>query len=201
MNLKIENKQLDNIATWMKPVKETNLPSILKGVFFMDGNPLPDDCITMYNLEWDAENHTLFLPVFGQLQWTFHNTIPGRLLLIASWLSQFTYKIQFEDETLKKAQIIPFSFGIPIPTWIVNATMCLDENSPNGDIWQRKNIWLGAIPGFGDYTLRRIVDENGNYTSAFNDMLAKVENECLVIARNSVEDTFNLEYESAGRVR
>ncbi|MEO1431339.1 MAG: hypothetical protein AAFV71_20205, partial [Cyanobacteria bacterium J06633_8] len=101
MTIQIENKQLDNIATWMKSVEETNLPNILKGVFFMDGNPLPDDCITMYNLEWDAENNTLFLPVFGQLQWTFHNSIPGRLLLIGAWLSQFTYKIQFEDETLQ----------------------------------------------------------------------------------------------------
>ncbi|MBE9216225.1 hypothetical protein IQ247_26790 [Plectonema cf. radiosum LEGE 06105] len=184
MNIKIEKKQLDNIATWMKPVKETNLPSILKGVFFMDGNPLPDDCITMYNLEWDAQNNTLFLPVFGQLQWTFHNSIQGRLLLISSWLSQFTYKIQFEDDTLKKSQIIPLSFGIPIPRWIVDATMCQDENSHNGDTWKRKNLWFGAIPRFADYTLRRIVDENGNYTTAFKDMLAKVENECLVIARN-----------------
>lgn len=198
MTLKIEKKQLDNIATWMKPVKETDLPSILKGVFFMDGNPLPDDCITMYNLEWDAQNNTVSLPVFGQIQWTFHNSIQGWLLLILSWLSQFTYKIQFEDETLKKSQIIPLSFGVPIPKWIINPTMCQDENSPNGDTWQRKNIWFGGITGFADYTLRRIVDENGNYTPAFDDMLAKVENECLVIARNSIEDNVNVEYESAG---
>ncbi|AFY58435.1 hypothetical protein Riv7116_6079 [Rivularia sp. PCC 7116] len=197
MNLKIENKQLDNIATWMKPFKETNLPSVLKGVFFMDGNPLPDDCITMYNLEWDAENNTLSLPVFGQIQWTFHNSILGRLLLIGAWLSQFTYKIQFEDETLQKSQIIPLSLGIPIPKWIINATMCQDESSQNGDIWQRKNIWFGIIPLIGDYTLRRIVDENGNYTSAFNDMLAKVENECLVVGRNSTEENVAVEYESA----
>ncbi|MBV6627837.1 MAG: hypothetical protein KI793_33765 [Rivularia sp. (in: Bacteria)] len=200
MNLQIENKQLDNIATWMQPVKETNLPNILKGVFFMDGNPLPDDCITMYNLEWDAENNTLFLPVFGQLQWTFHNSISGKLLLIAAWLSQLTYKIQFEDETLKKAQIIAYSFGIPIPKWIVNPTMCQDESSDNGNIWQRKNIWLNTITGFGDYTLRKVVDENGNYTSAFNDMLAKVENECLVVARNSIEENLGGEYESVGKL-
>lgn len=199
MTIQIENKQLDNIATWMKSVEETNLPNILKGVFFMDGNPLPDDCITMYNLEWDAENNTLFLPVFGQLQWTFHNSIPGRLLLIGAWLSQFTYKIQFEDETLQKSQIIPLALGIPIPKWIINATMCQDESSQNGDTWQRKNIWFNTITGFGDYTLRRIVDVNGNYTSAFNDMLAKVENECLVVGRNVTEDNVAVEYESAGR--
>lgn len=186
MTIKIEEKQLDNIATWMKPVKETDLPSILKGVFFMDGNPLPDDCITMYNLEWDAQNNTLFLPVFGQVQWTFHNSILGRLLLIFAWLFQFTYKIKFEDETLQKSQIIPLSFGIQIPKWIINPTMCQVENSDNGDTWERKNLWLGVIPQIGNYTLRRIVDKDGNYTSDFDDMLSKVQNECLVIARSSV---------------
>ena len=204
MTLKIEKKQLNNIAIWMNQVKETDLPSILKGVFFMDGNPLPDDCITMYNLEWDAQNNTVSLPVFGQLQWTFHNSIPGWLLLILAWLSRFTYKIKFEDETLKKSQIIPLAFGIPIPKWIINATMCQDENSQNGDTWKRKNIWFGVIPKIGDYTLRRIVDENGNYTPAFDDMLAKVDNECLVIARKSMEDNLNVELESlaslSGRV-
>ena len=200
MNLNIENKQLENIATWMKPVKETNLPTILKGVFFMDGNPLPDDCITMYNLEWDAENNTLLLPVFGQLQWTFHNSISGKLLLIFCWLSQFTYKIKFENATLQKAQVIPLSFGIPIPKWIINATMSQDENSANGDIWQRKNIWLGVIPRIADYTLRRIVDKNGNYTSAFNDMLAKVENECLVVSGNSNQENVGIDYESTSKL-
>jgi hypothetical protein len=116
----IEKKRLDNIATWMTSVKRTNLPSVLKGVFFMDGNPLPDTCITMYNLEWDSQNLTLFLPVFGTLQWTFHDSIAGLILLRAAQLAQFTYKIQFEDDTLQKADIVPLALGLPIPNWIVD---------------------------------------------------------------------------------
>ncbi|OUL24995.1 hypothetical protein BV372_28295 [Nostoc sp. T09] len=181
----IENKQLDNIATWMLAIAQTNLPTPLKGVFFMDGNPLPDDCITMYNLEWDAQNLSLVLPVFAPVQWTFHNSIMGLLLLVGAQLARFTYKIQFEDETLRRAKILPFAFGLPIPKWIADFTMNQDENSQNGEIWQRKNVWLGIIPGLGDYTLRKIVDEDGRYTPAFNDMLAKVKNECLVIVKNS----------------
>jgi hypothetical protein len=180
----IEKKQLDNIATWMTKVQPSNLPAVLRGVFFMDGNPLPDDCITMYNLEWDSENLTLFIPLFAPLQWTFHNSILGWILLRAVQISQFTYEIQFEDETLQKASIIPFGFGLRVPKWIVNPTMCQDENSRDGDVWKRKNIWLGGIPRVGEYILRRVVDENGNYTPAFEDMLSKVENECLVIARD-----------------
>lgn len=180
----IEKKQLDNIATWMTSIKETDLPTILKGVFFMDGNPLPDDCITFYNLEWDTQNQSLVIPVFAPVQWTFHSSILGWVLLRAAELSQFTYKIQFEDETLQRSQIIPFTFGLPIPRWIVDPTMCQDENSKNGDTWKRKNVWFGGIPRIGEYTFRKVVDEEGRYTPAFNDMLTKVQNECLVIARN-----------------
>lgn len=177
----IEKKQFDDIATWMIPTQETKLPSVLKGVFFMDGNPAPDDCITMYNLEWDEQNYTLSLPVYAPLQWTFEDSILGNILLRLVQLSKLTYKIQFADASLQKAQVIPYVFGIEIPLWLINATMQQDENSPNGDTWQRKNIWLSIIPRFADYTLRRIVDEQGNYTPAFQDMLTKVQKECLVI--------------------
>ncbi|RUT09699.1 hypothetical protein DSM106972_001940 [Dulcicalothrix desertica PCC 7102] len=177
----IETRQLANIATWMVPVKSTDLPTVLKGVFFMDGNPLPDHCITMYNLEWDKENLVLFLPVFAPLQWTFHKSIPGWLLLIGAQISRFSYKIQFEDKTLQRAQVTPLSFGITIPKWLVNATMYQDTNSNNGDTWQRKNLWFGGTVRIGEYTLRRVVDENGCYTNAFQDMLTKVKSECLVI--------------------
>jgi hypothetical protein len=181
----IEKKQLDNIATWMISFKSTGLPSILKGVFFMDGNPLPDTCITFYNQEWDAEKLTVSIPVAAPLQWTFHDSIPGLLLLLGAKLSRFTYKVQFEDETLQNAQVIPLSFGIPIPKWIVNATLSQVENSSNGDTWNRKNIWFGGIPRIGEYILRRVVDEEGNYTPAFEDMLTRVPHQCLVVARTS----------------
>jgi hypothetical protein len=181
----IEKKQLNNIATWMISIKQTNLPSVLKGVFFMDGNPLPDTCITMYNLEWDTQNRTLVLPVFGPLQWTFHNSIAGWILLRLTQLFEVNYKIKFEDETLQQAQIIPVLLGIPISTSIVNITMSQDKNSLNGDIWHRKNLWFGGLSRAGEYTLRRVVDENGRYTPAFSDMLTRVPNECLVIPINS----------------
>ncbi|QFS50424.1 hypothetical protein [Nostoc sphaeroides] len=181
----IEKKQLNNIATWMIPIKETNLPSILKGVFFMDGNPLPDTCITMYNLEWDMENITLVLPVFAPLQWTFHNSVAGWILLrLVQWF-KVSYKIQFEDETLQQAQIIPILLGIPISKSIVNLTMCQDKNSLNGDIWHRKNLWFGGLSRAGEYTLRKVVDQDGRYTPAFNDMLTRGKNECLAIASYS----------------
>jgi hypothetical protein len=181
----IETQRLDEIATWMKAFKATDLPAILKGVFFMDGNPLPDHCLTMNNLDWDTASRTLFLPVSAPIQWTFHRSVPGWLLLRGSQLSRFTYKITFVDDSLLQAQVIPFVLGIPIPTWFVNATMSREENS-NGDIWARKNVWFGGIPRIGEYTLRRVVDAEGEYTPALTEMLTKVDDECWVITSENI---------------
>jgi hypothetical protein len=178
----IAKKQLDNIETWMIPNKQTNLPTVLKGIFHMDGNPLPDECITFYNLEWDVQTRSLVIPVFAPVQWTFHNSIRGWLLLFFVQVAQVTYKIQFDD-TLQQAQITPFGFGLPIPKWIVSLTLSQDKGSSNGDTWQRKNFWFGGISRAGEYTLRRVVDENGRHTPAFNNMLATSPNECLVIIK------------------
>ncbi|MBX2865610.1 MAG: hypothetical protein KTR27_18820 [Leptolyngbyaceae cyanobacterium MAG.088] len=174
-------QKFEDIATWMTVTQPTNLPDVLKGVFFMDGNPLPDDCITLYNQEWDNTTNCLTVPVTGPTQWTFHRNFLGWVLLRGAQLSGFRYKIQFEDNTLQQAQVIPITFGLPVPRWIIDATMCQHGDNSNGDLWERKNIWFGGFPRVGEYVLRRVVDENGQYTPAFQDMLNKVDTECLVL--------------------
>lgn len=188
MTTAVVSQKFEDIATWMTSTQVTNLPSVLKGVFFMDGNPLPDDCITMYNLEWDEAMNCLILPVTGPAQWTFHRTFLGWILLWVAKLAGFRYKIQFEDNDLKMAQITPIAFGITVPRWIINATMCQDENAQNGELWQRKNIWFGGLPRVGEYVLRRVVDENGQHTPAFQEMLSKVDAECLVLVHSEASN-------------
>ena len=60
----IEEKQLKDIANWIKVEHPAELPEVLQGIFFMDGNVLPDDCLTMYSSGWNAEQRTLLLHVF-----------------------------------------------------------------------------------------------------------------------------------------
>jgi len=45
----IEKKQLKEIANWMKVEHPAELPEVLQDIFFMNGNVLPDDCLTMYS--------------------------------------------------------------------------------------------------------------------------------------------------------
>lgn len=179
----IKKEQLKDIATWMTPEESTELPEVLQGVFFMDGNALPDHCLTLYGSKWEGDTLTLLLHVFAPMKWAFHASTAGRLLLYFVRFARLTYKIRFETATLQRAHITPILFGWHVPQWIVDFLMDLDEDNPNGDIWHRKNSVFGGSPDQG-YTLRRIVDKNGQYTPAFQDMLAKVDNDCLVITKD-----------------
>ena len=181
--MEIQKKQLKDIATWMKPEKLTELPEILQGIFFMDGNILPDDCLTMSGGKWNPDDLTLSLPVAAPKIWTFHSSLAGKMLLYGAKLSRITYLFRFTDQSLRHAHITPIVFGLSIPQWIADFLLDIDENHPNGDIWYRKNIFFGGSPDKG-YTLRRIVDKDGNHKPAFEDMLAKVDNDCLIIAKD-----------------
>jgi hypothetical protein len=178
----IEKQSLAAIATWMVPVRETALPDRLQGIFFMDGNPLPDDCITFQNLDWNDKTYTLTIRVTAPLQWTFHPTFAGWILLRAAQVSRFSYRIIFEGAALERSQITPLLLGIPVPRWIVDATMCRAEGDANGDTWERKTKWFGGWLRVGEYTLRRIVDEQGNETPALAAMLTKVQPHCFVVS-------------------
>lgn len=183
MNITIEKKQIKDIATWMQVEHPTELPEVLQGIFFMDGNGLPDYCLTMQSAEWNPENLTLLLRVFDPIIWSFHSSPAGRMLLHFVHFSRFTYLFRFSDETLQHAHITPIVFGFSVPQWIVDFLIDRDPNTPNGDIWYRKNSFFGG-PADSGYVLRRVVDKNGDRTPAFQDMLSKVDDDCLIIAKD-----------------
>ena len=116
MHVPIETRKIADIATWMnasEDIPAKNFPEVLQGIFFMDGNPLPDDCLTLQNRHWDDKNLQLTVPVAAPHQWTFHRSIFGWLLLVGAWLPRFRYTIEFEDSGLIQAQLTPYFFGIP----------------------------------------------------------------------------------------
>jgi len=76
----------------------------------------------------------------------------------------------------------PIVFGWCVLQWLVDFLIDRDPITPNGDIWYPRNSVFGRPPD-SRYTLRRIVDKDGNYTSAFPDMLSKVDSDCLIIAK------------------
>ncbi|MEQ8997772.1 MAG: hypothetical protein RID53_14865 [Coleofasciculus sp. B1-GNL1-01] len=178
-----ETRQLNDIATWMRQDRETDLPDILQGVFFMDGNPLADDCCTLEGGQWNANSRTLFLPVFAPFQWTFQVSEQGRQLLNFVNFAKVTYKFEF-DPTFRYAIIIPIVFGLSIPTWLVEFSMIQMDNDMQGNTWKRKNSWLLGLSDTGEYTFRKIVDKNRQYTLIFYEVQPKISRELLVITKN-----------------
>jgi hypothetical protein len=180
MNMTIAKKQMKDIGTWMQVEQPAELPEVLKGIFFMDGNALPDHCLTMQRAEWNAENLTILLRIFDPIIWSFHTSLAGRILLYFVSFSRLTYLFRFSDATLQHAHITPILFGWAVPQWIVDFLIDRDPNTPNGDIWYRNNSLFRGPAGNG-YVLRRVVDKNGHQLPAFENMLAKIDDDCLVI--------------------
>jgi hypothetical protein len=179
--MKIQTKHLKDIANWMKPENPSELPEILQGIFFMDGNVLADYCLTMSGGKWNSDDLTLTLPVFAPMVWSFHDSDEGKNLLDSVVENRLIYVIQFTDRTLYHARITPIWADVPVPPSKMVFFMDIDENEPNGDIWYRTNSFNGNPPEKG-YVLRRIADGKGNYLPAFENMLAKVDKDCLIIS-------------------
>jgi hypothetical protein len=85
----------------MKVEHPAELPEVLQGIFFINGNVLPDDCLTMYSLDWNPDPLTLLLRVFDPVIWTFHSSMAGRILVYLVKFSGFTYLFRFFDATLQ----------------------------------------------------------------------------------------------------
>jgi hypothetical protein len=185
-NITIEERRFDDIQTWMSTGKGTDLPEVLQGIYFMDGNNLPEDCLTLNACaSWNPETLTLSVRTHDPFQWTFHPSVAGRRLLQNNKSQKLLINILFQDDTLRRADVIPQFYGIPFPRWILGFEMIQTEDSVDGMTWYRRNnIFFGLIPA-GGYILRKIVDKNGQKTPAFNNMLAKVQETCIVVTKSS----------------
>jgi hypothetical protein len=65
----------------MKVEHPAELSEVLQSIFFMDGNVLPDDCLTVYSSDGNSDQLTLLLRVFDPVIWTFRSSMGGRMLV------------------------------------------------------------------------------------------------------------------------
>jgi hypothetical protein len=61
----------------MKVEHPAELAEVLQYIFFMDGNVLPHNCLTVYSSDWNADQLTLLVRVFDPVMWTFHSSMGG----------------------------------------------------------------------------------------------------------------------------
>jgi hypothetical protein len=105
--------------------KNSDFPDALKGVWWMDGNPMPDSLVSFANADWDPIAKEVTIKVFGSNNWSFHaspvvnelseklhvqNLPRGSGLLLHGFTNsmQVTYKFAWTDfDTSNTVNIIP----------------------------------------------------------------------------------------------
>ncbi|KAI8847978.1 hypothetical protein BC829DRAFT_395156 [Chytridium lagenaria] len=99
-NLHLKEVPSTSIDTYMSIPSPTSLPpqfSDLHGLFYMKGNPMPDE-ICSFSGTYDPDDDTLDIPLYAPGVWSFDATFLGRLLY--AFISAFRFRfslIRVED--------------------------------------------------------------------------------------------------------
>jgi hypothetical protein len=155
----------------------TGTPSNLSGIWWMDGNPLPDEAASFGGATVNRDQRTILLPVYEDGIWTWHPNVAGRALYAFVNACRMTYEFRF-NATFDAADITPiFTIGnntLRIPASVARFTLRYVRDG----LWIRENWRDNRL--IGTYTLRRIGSADGKPTEAFNDYLAAAPSRLLL---------------------
>lgn len=137
---------------------QSAIPAPLQGLWWMDGNPLPDEFVSFAHSAYDVQSHKVTINVYDQDIWSWHGNEQGSFLYDLVQRFKLTYELTLnEEETF--IQIIPVitfkGIAIHVPRALVNFTARADGDGR----WIRESQFFGQE--FGSYTFRRVVDRNG----------------------------------------
>ncbi len=149
----------DLADTIMVPGSDADgLPERLQGIFWMDGNPLPDELISFANSNWNEEEKTLAIKVYSNDVWSWHNNPAGRSLYELALFGELTYEFKFNDD-LTLMNITPVltvgGHRLSPPEFLLKfGSRYVDDK-----LWLRDSAFFGQP--VGTYNLRRVIDQNG----------------------------------------
>ncbi|MCX6129895.1 MAG: hypothetical protein NTX25_12650 [Proteobacteria bacterium] len=171
-----------DIDSYMRIGNSANgTPEKLQGLWWMDGNPLPDEVVSFAGAKWQKsyENGQLvgyetYIAVYQQGIWSWHDSFLGRTLYKLALDTKLTYHFKFN---------LDFSHSVVTPILTPTAdsaeleipqSMLLDftMNMVNKNEYSRDSILFGQP---ASYRFRRIVDAEGRRLSTFNEFLSKLE--------------------------
>lgn len=171
----------------------TGTPEPLQGLWWMDGNPLPDEVISFAGAKWETlyedgavVGHQTKIPVYDSGIWSWHDSIQGRLLYAGANLVELVYVITFNsDFTFGRAKP-EFKLGL-LPSIVIPASMLVDFTvvKISEDEYRRDTVLLGQK---SSYRFRRLVTAEGERLANWEEFLSKVEapNALLPICTNNV---------------
>ncbi|KAJ3106338.1 hypothetical protein HDU97_006536 [Phlyctochytrium planicorne] len=152
------------------------VPSFLHGAFYMKGNPLPDEVLSIAGGRYDAKDKAYYLRVYEANMWSWDNTVQGKLLYEAVRTFALTYKI-----TWNAANIIQVEPVFYPPLWLGNGEITIKEYFANFTIiptqdpnfFIRRSSFLSK--GVADYQFVKILNADGSRTEKYqNDYLPRI---------------------------
>lgn len=161
---------------------ETETPENLQGLWWMDGNPMADEVMSLGGVAFkelivDGEvvGHEGLLPVYDERVWSWHNSLQGKGLYSFVNKSKLVYLLRFNKD---------FTFGKIIPTFrpiaflppvgIQEALVDFEMTQVNEDEWSRDSQAFGK-QAKGQYRFRRIVAGNGQRLENWDDYIESLE--------------------------
>jgi hypothetical protein len=158
----------------------TGLPEALQGLWWMDGNPLPDKVLTFGASPWDPVQRTTRIVVYDDGVWTWHDDLEGRTLYASVRASDLIYELAY-DEAITFAEITPTvkvgALRVRVPPEVVRFT----AQRLADDLWLRKSYLHGRL--VHTYALRRIVRPDGVREPAYEEYVAAAPPRSLVARR------------------
>lgn len=164
------------------------LPTKLQGVFWMSSNAAPELLAVLEGSWFDPDRRLVKLDSGGAYNWSYSTGLTGWLywfFLRISFIFCSELHIHFSDDGYNVARMPLYVCGCCPNSWKCDGVwmpmgMWWDLEQIDDNTWDRP-IYLYCMPWrkweLGSYILRRVIDENGSETPAFNDMMRSLKSQ------------------------
>ncbi|KAJ3411703.1 hypothetical protein HDV05_001813 [Chytridiales sp. JEL 0842] len=166
-----------DVTAHMIPGSPSNVPSevpeAFHGIFYMMGNPLPDELVSLANGKWDSNDNTYNLRVYEENMWSWTNSLAGRLLYESVRTFALTYKMRFQVDKNTGAASASVEPVFYTPTWLGNDRVPIADifanftvlPTENPNIYIRRTTFL-TVPAT-DYQFVKIFNGDGTPTPEY----------------------------------
>jgi hypothetical protein len=145
----------------------SQLPEVVRGVFWMAGNTYPELLVAFQAGSWDPEARRMRLRFGVPYSWSYDSSAAGwseYVFVQLSWSFGLSY-LDFEFNTNFTYALLPFSvFGATVDTWALN------QVTADGNTWTRNRFDSNGVEMI-EYTIKKVISGGGEKLSAFDEMV------------------------------